>query len=160
MSLSVFTRSARLVSSRVPHFRSAVFKPSAFAVARRSYAADAAEPHDAANQLCFTFACPHDVIANKKVVQSVLVPASTGQFAVYPQHVKTVAELTPGVVAVTDDAGKTDKFFVSGGFAVVHDNSVLNISTEEAVPLDQLDPVAIKDGLDEANRVRTVQSKG
>jgi F-type H+-transporting ATPase subunit delta len=59
-----------------------------------------------------------------------------------------VAELKPGVVSVTSTTGTEEHFFVSGGFAFVHANSTVDLSVLEAVPVDQLDPVRVKAGLD------------
>jgi F0F1-type ATP synthase epsilon subunit len=63
-------------------------------------------------------------------------------------HVATVAELKPGLVTVTSSQGNEEHFFVSGGFAFVHSNSSVDISVLEAVNVDQLDPVRVKNGLD------------
>ncbi len=39
------------------------------------------------------------------------------------------------------------KFFVSGGFAFVHPNSVTDVCAVEAAPLDQFDGAAVKAAL-------------
>ncbi len=60
----------------------------------------------------------------------------------------TVAELKPGLVSVVSAQGNEEHYFVSGGFAFVHSNSVVDLSVLEAVSVDQLDPVRVKNGLD------------
>merc|ERR1719263_1677880 len=50
--------------------------------------------------------------------------------------------------AATATGGATPKeYFVSGGFASIDANSVLNISALEAVPVEDLDADAVKVGL-------------
>ena len=78
----------------------------------------------------------------------VILPGGDGQFGVMPSHVPTITELKPGVVSVQEAAGgPLTKYFVSGGFASVNAESVLNVSVLEAVTLDELDAEAVKTGL-------------
>jgi F-type H+-transporting ATPase subunit delta len=46
--------------------------------------------------------------------------------------------------------GDTEKFFVSGGFAVTHADSVQDVSVPEAFPLSEFDPAVVKSELAEA----------
>ena len=78
----------------------------------------------------------------------VLLPAVTGDFGVMPGHVPTVAQLRPGVITIHKELDKqVEKLFVSSGFAFVHANSTADICAVEAVKLDELDPEAIRAGL-------------
>lgn len=52
-------------------------------------------------------------------------------------HVPVVLELLPSVVTLIGDS--TEKYFVSGGFAIVNPDSSLNINAVEAHPLTDLD---------------------
>ena len=77
-----------------------------------------------------------------------LLPALTGDFGVMPGHVPTVAQLRPGVVTVHKTLDKDiDKYFVSSGFAFVHADSSTDVCAVEAVKLDDLDPEAVRSGL-------------
>lgn len=76
----------------------------------------------------------------------VIIPATTGQMGVLPGHVATIAELKPGVLSV-HEGNDISKYFVSGGFAFVHANSVADIIAVEAVPLDRIDPNLVQKGL-------------
>lgn len=58
----------------------------------------------------------------------------------------TIAQLKPGVVELYDGTDST-KYFVSGGWAFVHPNSVTDICVLEAAPLDQFDAAAVKSAL-------------
>ena len=79
-----------------------------------------------------------------------LVPAVSGDFGVMPGHVPVIAELRPGVVSIHKEMDKEIvKFFVSGGFAVCHPDSSMEITVVEACSLEDLDPVAVKNGLAE-----------
>jgi len=105
---------------------------------------------------------PHDTVFRGEQVDLVLMPAVTGDFGVMPGHVPTVAELRPGLVTVHKELDKTvEKYFVSGGFAFVHEDSTADVCAVEAVPLDDLDPEAIKAGLAEyTSKLASVQAKG
>ena len=77
-----------------------------------------------------------------------LLPAVTGDFGVMPGHVPTVAQLRPGVVTVHHELDKAiEKFFVSSGFAFVHADSSTDVCAVEAVKLEDLDPEAVRAGL-------------
>ena len=78
----------------------------------------------------------------------VLLPAVTGDFGVMPGHVKTVAQLRPGVVTVHNQLDKDiSRYFVSSGFAFVHGNSSTDICAVEACKVEDLDPEAVRAGL-------------
>jgi F0F1-type ATP synthase epsilon subunit len=75
-----------------------------------------------------------------------LLPGVEGYFGVKANHVPTIAQLQPGVVELHDGA-EISKYFVSGGFAFVHPNSVTDICVLEAATLDQFDSTAVKQAL-------------
>ncbi|KAL3837841.1 hypothetical protein ACJIZ3_022432 [Penstemon smallii] len=81
-------------------------------------------------------------------VDMVIVPASTGQMGVLPGHVATIAELKPGILSV-HEGNEVNKYFLSGGFAFVHSNSVADIIAIEATPVDRIDPSLVQKGLAE-----------
>jgi F-type H+-transporting ATPase subunit delta len=74
----------------------------------------------------------------------------SGDFGVMPGHVPTISQLRPGIVAVHAEMDKDiKKYFVSGGFAFAHADSSVEIAAVEAVPVEDLDPAAVKSGLAE-----------
>lgn len=81
-------------------------------------------------------------------VDMVIIPANTGQMGVLPGHVATVAELKPGIMSVHEGNDVT-KYFLSGGFAFIHANSIADIIAVEAVPLDRIDANLVQKGLTE-----------
>jgi F-type H+-transporting ATPase subunit delta len=114
------------------------------------------------DKLKFNFFMPHDTVFKEEDVDLVLMPAVTGDFGVMPGHVPTVAELRPGLVTVHKELDKqVEKYFVSGGFAFVHEDSTADVCAVEAVPIDDLDPEAVRAGLQEyTTKLATVQAKG
>eukprot|EP00474_Spongospora_subterranea_P008448 CRZ08906.1 hypothetical protein [Spongospora subterranea] len=113
--------------------------------------AAADDTKSATPKLRLNFNVPHQAIVKNEEVHQVTIPGTEGEFGVLAGHVPIVAELQPGVVTV--DYGKGDKpskYFVSGGFAFVHQNSTTDISAVEAIPLDEFDPSAIQDNLQAA----------
>jgi F-type H+-transporting ATPase subunit epsilon len=76
-------------------------------------------------------------------VEQVVVPGSEGEFTVLKDHAPTMATLRPGVVSVSEGAGKAQRLFVRGGFADVSPKG-LTILAEEAIPLEKLDAARIE----------------
>lgn len=108
---------------------------------------------DAPQGLKLFFSSPQENIATGDSVQMVTIPSSEGYSGICENHVPMISELVPGVVTVQAEGGKSEeKFFISSGFAVIDQNSVLSISAVEAVPIDQLDKVAAQQGLDSAEK--------
>ncbi|XP_078440031.1 ATPase, F1 complex, delta/epsilon subunit [Wolffia australiana] len=105
-----------------------------------------ATPPSIPGKLTVNFVLPYQSELTNKEVDMVIVPATSGQMGVLPGHVATIAELKPGVLSVHDGSDVT-KYFVSGGFAFVHANSVTDIVAVEAVPVGQIDPALVQKGL-------------
>ncbi|CAI5490886.1 unnamed protein product [Closterium sp. Naga37s-1] len=97
-------------------------------------------------KLTLNLSLPHAVPFSAKEVDSVIIPATSGQMGVLPGHVASIAELKPGLLTVIEGTTET-KLFVSSGFAFVHPNSVLDVAAVDAVPLDQIDGEEVKKGL-------------
>jgi F-type H+-transporting ATPase subunit delta len=96
-----------------------------------------AEEAAAATGMTLNFTVPASAIYENVPAEMVLVPSVDGVFGILHNHVPTIAELKPGVVSITETEGATPKeYFVSGGFASIDANSVLNISALEAVPVE------------------------
>ena len=73
-------------------------------------------------------------------VYCTLIPSMVGMTGVLPGHVALVTELKPGVVVVQKESdGPKEQYFVPTGFAVVNDDSTLNINVPEAVPVADID---------------------
>lgn len=122
----------------------------------------AAEGAGIPDKLSFNFFIPHETVCRAEKVDLVLLPATTGDFGVMPGHVPTVAQLRPGVVTVHKELDKSvEKYFVSGGFAFVHPDSTADICAVEAVKVGDLDPEAVRAGLQEyTTKLAAVVGKG
>ena len=102
----------------------------------------------AAGGMKFSFVMPEKSLYEESPVEMVIVPGLEGFFGLMPGHVPTIAELKPGVVSVQETVGgPLKKFFVPGGFATINADSVCNLTTLEAVEIDDLDEEAVKTGL-------------
>ncbi|KAK9820740.1 hypothetical protein WJX74_008752 [Apatococcus lobatus] len=114
------------------------------------------------SKVTLNFYMPHDSHLKSEEVDMILVPAVTGDFGVMPGHVPTIAQLRPGVVTVHKEMDKdVSKYFVSSGFAFVHADSTTDVCAVEAVKLDELDPEAVRGGLQEYTaKLASVQAKG
>ena len=66
-------------------------------------------------------------------------------------HSQLVSGLKPGVITVFENAAdekSAKRFFVSSGSVLVNVDSTVQIISEEAVPVDDLDTNAVRAGLD------------
>jgi F-type H+-transporting ATPase subunit delta len=111
---------------------------------RRRLAAAAADVAQDKPQLVLNFYIPSQDIVEAKPAHMVTVPGVAREMGVLAQHVPTMTELRPGTVQIHYTPDKVERYFVSGGFVFVHPNSVMDIAAVEAVPLEQLDPQAVK----------------
>ena len=98
------------------------------------------------------FVTPNETIVNNAPVYMVTVPAVTGVMGILADHAPTIAQLLPGVVTVhTNDLNDvTHRLFVSGGFAVVNNESSASITAVEAVRLEELDVAQARQALTDA----------
>ncbi len=89
-----------------------------------------------ADLLKFELVSPERLLSSGEV-QQVVVPGTEGEFTVLVNHAPVLSTLKPGVVTVTDAAGKEDRIFVRGGFAEVNPGG-LTVLAEEAIALKDL----------------------
>ena len=85
------------------------------------------EASAAASSVTLNFSVPHESIYKDASVFQVIIPGVEGEYGVTPNHVPYVAQLKPGVLQVIhEDGGFADaeKYFVAGGYALTHENSV------------------------------------
>merc|ERR1711959_74387 len=111
---------------------------------RRGFSASAS----AANKLNFSLVLPDKALYDKAEVDLVIVPASNGAMGIMKDHVPTIAQLDAGVLTV-HNGGEEDKFFVSGGFAIVKEDGA-DVCAVEAVRVEDLDSAAVNTGLSDA----------
>uniref|UniRef100_A0A7R9YRU9 ATP synthase F1 complex delta/epsilon subunit N-terminal domain-containing protein n=1 Tax=Chlamydomonas euryale TaxID=1486919 RepID=A0A7R9YRU9_9CHLO len=95
------------------------------------------------------FYTPSGALASMAQKDSVILPGVDGYFGLKANHVPLISQLIPGVIELHNGA-EMEKFFISGGFAFVHPNGVTDICVLEATTLDQVDGVAVKSALAQA----------
>lgn len=79
------------------------------------------------------------------------LPASSGTMGVLANHAPTLIQLQPGLVSVfTEEGAEAKKWFVSGGVGIVKDDNTASVTVPEALPLEDIDVVAAKAGLADA----------
>ena len=82
-------------------------------------------------------------------VQQVVVPGADGYFTVLKGHAPLMSSLKPGIIDVTRAGGEVLRIFVRSGFADVSTTG-LTILAERAIPLAEVDPGMIAQGLRDA----------
>merc|ERR1719461_1968368 len=102
----------------------------------------------------FTLACPQKILLDEEAVRLATIPGAAGAFGAMPGHMPILCELQPGILSVYFDkgtiSGKSAHYFIAGGFCVVHPNSSVEISAVDACEMNQLDAVAVSNGLQKA----------
>jgi F-type H+-transporting ATPase subunit delta len=113
----MLSRSASIVARKVlPRTTTAVFA--------RSFAADASAPTDSTSVI-LNFSVPYESIYKGVPVASVIIPGVEGEYGVTANHVPYVAQMKPGVLQILfEDGSEAEKYFVAGGYALTHANSV------------------------------------
>ena len=102
------------------------------------------------SDIAFTFASTSDVYYANAKVNQIDVPGTTSAFGICPNHVPTLAVMTPGIVTVFETDGTQKKFFVSSGSVTVNPDASVQVLAEEAHPLERIDKEAVREGLQKA----------
>jgi F-type H+-transporting ATPase subunit delta len=82
------------------------------------------ESEAAASSVSLNFSVPYESIYNGASVEQVIIPGVEGEYGVTANHVPYVAQMKPGILTVMFDSSESEKYFVAGGYAVTHSNSV------------------------------------
>jgi ATP synthase, F1 epsilon subunit (delta in mitochondria) len=69
-----------------------------------------------ANGFKFELVSPEKLLVSAEAT-AVVIPGSEGDMTVMANHAPTMTSIRPGVIAVTDTSGKTERYVVFGGFA-------------------------------------------
>lgn len=89
---------------------------------RRAFSSTGAET--APKMMTLNFSLPHETIYNGAEVNEVIIPGTDGDYGVTVNHVPTVSQLKAGVVTILHGESEPEKYFVAGGFALTHANSL------------------------------------
>eukprot|EP00607_Mallomonas_marina_P001501 CAMPEP_0182427686 /NCGR_PEP_ID=MMETSP1167-20130531/18984_1 /TAXON_ID=2988 /ORGANISM="Mallomonas Sp, Strain CCMP3275" /LENGTH=120 /DNA_ID=CAMNT_0024610109 /DNA_START=188 /DNA_END=550 /DNA_ORIENTATION=- len=93
-------------------------------------------------------------------VDKVVVPGESGEYGITVGHSPIISQLQPGVVTVFHLSGESVKYFIPGGFAITHANSVTDISVPEAVNLADFEESTVKSSLSEATQAASSAPEG
>lgn len=85
-----------------------------------------------ADTYTFELVSPERLLLSEPVTE-VVVPGSEGDVTILAGHAPFLTTLRPGIVTVTDAAGKHSRFFVRGGLADAGPNG-LTVLADKAVP--------------------------
>lgn len=118
----------------------------AFSTARVVAAAEKAAPAAAAasDNLVVTFALPHKAVVSKKELKRVTVPARDGMIGLEKSAPTGVYELGPGQVTLDGVDGSREDYFIPGGWVFKHQNNSVDLSSVEAVKLENIDVDALR----------------
>src|SRR5262245_1646691 len=81
-------------------------------------------------------------------VEMVTVPGADGQFGVYPNHLRLIAQVEPGELIVVQN-GQERSLAVGEGFAEVTDTKV-SILTDMAIAAEKIDEAMVQEARDRA----------
>jgi F-type H+-transporting ATPase subunit epsilon len=70
-------------------------------------------------------------------VEQVLVPGAEGDMTVLARHAPVLTTLRPGVLDIRFSEGRSQRFFIRGGFAEVNPRGLI-VLAETAIDLDEL----------------------
>lgn len=84
----------------------------------------------------FELVSPERLLVSSEVEQ-VLVPGAEGDMTVLAYHAPVLTTLRPGLLDIGFPGGKSQRFFIRGGFAEVNPAG-LTVLAETAIDLDEL----------------------
>lgn len=82
-------------------------------------------------------------------VEHVLVPGAEGDMTVLAKHAPVLTTLRPGLLDIRLPDGKSQRFFIRGGFAEVNPGG-LTVLAETAIDLDELEADQLAQAIQDA----------
>ena len=122
--ITMLSRSAALVARKIVLPRTTTTAATTTATTRLAAAAFSSEAAADATSVTLNLSVPHESIYNGTAVDSVIIPGTEGEYGITAGHVPYVAQMKPGVLQVLFEGAEPEKYFVAGGYAVTHANSV------------------------------------
>ena len=101
-----------------------------------------------AEKIHFELVSPERLLVSEPV-DMVVVPGSEGDFGALPRHAPMLTTVRPGIIDVYENGAVRDRIFVAGGFCEVNEERC-TVLAEEAVPVADLTPEAVKSRIDRA----------
>ncbi|ORC90693.1 ATP synthase, epsilon chain [Trypanosoma theileri] len=103
--------------------------------------------HENLETLRFTLTRQDEFLMREDPVKCVTVTGVNGEYGIYPGHAYKIVQLIPSTITVEYTDGKTQKFFVSGGFAHINNEGSCDVNTVECIPIEELDLAAAEGAL-------------
>lgn len=88
-----------------------------------------------ADMLTFELVSPERLLASQEA-ESVTIPGMLGDLTAMANHAPFLTTLRPGYVSI--NGGSAGRYFVTGGFAEISDNTV-SVLAEEALEAEEVD---------------------
>lgn len=133
----------------------------AFSSARLVAAAEKAAPAAAASEnLVVTFALPNRAVVSKKELKRVTVPAKEGVIGLERSAPTGVYELGPGQVTLDHVDGSREDYFIPGGWVFKHQDNSVDLSSVEAVKMENVDVEALRSANADALKRRDAAAPG
>ena len=105
------------------------------------------------DKISFDLVSPERLLLSEQA-EMVTVPGSDGYFGVLTGHMPLISTLRPGMIDVKGGDKGDAKYFILGGFAEVNTagmtNTKLTVLAEEAVPMTEMDLVALDQRIHDA----------
>jgi F-type H+-transporting ATPase subunit delta len=80
-----------------------------------------------------------EFIHKQKDVQAITIRTCEGELGILAGHEYTIEQLSPGILDIDVEGDNKERWAISGGFAHVNDNGVVDINAVEAIPLKEID---------------------
>ncbi|MHA1114422.1 MAG: F0F1 ATP synthase subunit epsilon [Alphaproteobacteria bacterium] len=103
-----------------------------------------------ADKVTFELVSPERLLVSEPV-DMVVVPGAEGDFGVLIGHTPMISSIRMGTIDIYQDGARTQRFFVSGGFAEVTTERC-TILAEGAVPVDEIDRTQVEEDLRAAEK--------
>jgi F-type H+-transporting ATPase subunit epsilon len=100
------------------------------------------------DKISFDLVSPERLLLSEQA-DMVTVPGSDGYFGVLTGHMPLISTLRPGMIDVKGGDKGDAKYFILGGFAEVT-NTKVTVLAEEAVPMTEMDLVALDQRIHDA----------
>jgi len=100
------------------------------------------------DKISFDLVSPERLLLSEQA-EMVTVPGSDGYFGVLAGHMPLISTLRPGMIDVKGGDKGDAKYFILGGFAEVT-NTKVTVLAEEAVPMTEMDLVALDQRIHDA----------
>ncbi|RNF06634.1 ATP synthase, epsilon chain [Trypanosoma rangeli] len=97
--------------------------------------------------LRFTLTRQDEFIMRENPVKCVTVTGVNGEYGIYPGHAYKIVQLVPAPLTVEFTDGRTQKYFVSGGFAHINNEGSCDVNVVECVPIEDLELAAAEKSL-------------